>query len=225
MTNLNDYRNIDDNMIWKKSALSQIDAFESLAKALDEDITAIGSHTSKSVKLPVVQIKIGDNTFVLRDNFYDINLYAQLKEPLNLSLEDFFEAILEPRDWDWYLAEIKKCRDYSYRGWSDKEMNDPNILRAEGTWSWDHPVSPEEKLSWADRMSNPSWYKDWAGNELTWEGAFCRPGIKMFQQRKPFAQGIVLSPGIPECYMPGSNAFIICLNSLEQAETVIKRIL
>jgi len=78
-TDMKDFEQIGDNMIWKNSALHQIGAFKSLATKLDCEMKVVSSHHSKSIELPVVELTMAEvGTFTIRDNFYDINLKADL---------------------------------------------------------------------------------------------------------------------------------------------------
>lgn len=47
-------------------------------------IIVISTHISKSIKLPVYKITVDDNEFILRNNFYDWKISANLKKPLTI---------------------------------------------------------------------------------------------------------------------------------------------
>lgn len=218
---LDSFRNVRSEMIWRGAALEQIDAFEAMASRLGVELEAIGKHTSKSIALPVVKLSINGSDFVMRDNFYDVNLLVKAREPVRLTLPEFFTGIYEPLDWAWYLNEIARARGYSWSQYTDEEMDDPRILRARITY--DQVKSPEEKDRWIKRMSDPAWWSnDWSGGELTWDGSF-EPGVAIFSQRHPYAEGIQCD-GVPTKYVQGLNSFIVALPRIEDAETVIRRV-
>lgn len=224
---LNEFKTISSSMIWKGAALEQIEAFNALGVRLGADGNPISAHTSKSIKLPVVCFVINGNSFVLRDNFHDVNLLARLKGPSWLSLAGFFKGIKEPKDWDWYLSEIERSRGYSWREWTEEEIDDPRILRVfsgddHNRMSW--AKKPEEKDRWVKRMTDPEWWsKDWSGGELTWDGTF-GPGVTIYPQYTPYAEGIPKGYATPEKYVTGSSEFLLALGTLKQAEILIRRL-
>ena len=100
-----------DNMIYKKAYWSWIGYienevlprfFNSLIKDLDyEDAVSvmnnhhniIGTHMSKSIKLPVIELKLKSCTIVFRYNFYDTELTVISNKDIDLSgLEDMFRS-------------------------------------------------------------------------------------------------------------------------------------
>ena len=227
--NIDKFKTVAPQMFWRGAALEQIDEFE---KAVAEFATrfrataeVVSSHRSKSIDLPVVKLSTDAGEFTLRDNFTDINLMAILRNPATLSLEQFFAGIQEPLTWEWYLAEIDRARNYSWREWTDEEMNDPRILRVRdkrnGCNMW-WEKKPEEKDRWSNRMSSPAWYShDWASSEFTWDGDF-GPGVKLFRQEHAYAQGIDVKTSNRK-YVKGVSDFIIATDSLESAITMIER--
>ena len=148
------FKEVAPEMFWRGAALDQIDGFEktvaAIAKRLRVTAAVVGSHRSKSIDLPVVMLSTDAGTFTLRDNFHDINLMAILRQPVTMSLEQFFAGIQEPLTWDWYLSEIERARGYSWREWTDEEMNDPRILRVrdkrDGVAMW-WEKKPDEKIA------------------------------------------------------------------------------
>ena len=217
-------------MLWRGAALDQIDKFEktvaALATRLGVTAEVVGSHRSKSIDLPVVMLSTNAGKLTLRDNFYDINLMAILQHPTTLPVEQFFADIQEPLTWDWYLSEIERTRDYSWRAWSDEEMNDPCILRVRdkraGVDMWWEKKSGE-KDRWASRMSSPAWYsQDWSSGEFVWDGEL-GPGVKLFRQGHAYAQGIKVTTSNRK-YLKGISDFIIATDTLATAAAMIERL-
>jgi len=230
IVNLDKFKEVAPQMLWCRAALDQIDSFEktvvALAKHVRVTAEVVGSHSSKSIHLPVVMLSTDAGEFTLRDNFHDINLMAILRNPSTLSLEQFFAGIQEPLTWEWYLAEIDRARGYSWREWSDDEMNDPRILRVRdkrpGCDMW-WVKKPEEKDRWLNRMSSPTWYsRDWSSSEVTWDGDF-GPGVKLFRQDHAYAEGIKVTTSNRR-YVKGVSDFIIATDTLVSALKMIERL-
>lgn len=227
---INKFKEVAPQMLWRGAALEQIDAFEKVVGALARRtrITAevVGSHRSKSIDLPVVKLSTDGGEFTLRDNFHDVNLMAILRSPATLSLEQLFAGIQEPLTWEWYLAEIERARGYSWREWSDEEMNDPRILRVRdkrpGCDMW-WEKKGDEKDRWATRMTSPAWFsRDWSSGEFTWDGDF-GPGVKLYRQDHAYAEGIDVTTTNRK-YVKGVNDFIVATNTLTSAITMIERL-
>lgn len=231
ISNIDKFKAVGSQMLWRGSALAQIDEFEkavaTLAERLHVTADVVNSHRSKSIDLPVVKLSTAAGEFTLRDNFHDVNLMAILKNPSTLSLEQFFFDIQEPLTWDWYLAEIDRARNYSWREWTDQEMDDPRILRVrdrrpECSHLW-WVKEAKVKDRWAARHTNPAWYtEDWARSELTWEGSFS-PGVKLFCQKYAHAEGITVKTSNRK-YVSGTSKFIIATSTLADAVTMIERL-
>jgi hypothetical protein len=228
--NLNKFREVAPQMLWHSAALQQLDAFESavidLATRVRVTAEVVSSHRSKSIDLPVIKLSTDAGEFTLRDNFYDINLMAVLNSPSTLSLDQFFDGIQEPFSWEWYLAEIERARNYSWREWSDEEMDDPRILRVRdkrpGTVTW-WEKKGEEKDRWSARMTHPAWYgRDWSSGELTWDGVF-GPGVKLYRQDYAHAEGIEIKTS-NRMYLKGVSDFIIATGTLAASITMIERL-
>lgn len=233
MPTLQKFRDIRKEMRWRDAALEQIDQFEKLADKFEVYPVAVGSHTSKSIELPVIELTIGNFRFLIRDNFHDLNVCVQTLGnygPVTLPLQELFEGILKPLDWDWYLGEIARCRGYSWKEWTDEEMDDPKILevfttRKDGT-QVDWKNSPEKKARWIKRLTDPEWYAhDWSSGGLTWDGTF-GPGVTLYNQQHPYAEGIsALVPSEAlKPYAPGKSCFALALDSFEQVELLIRRL-
>jgi len=228
--NINKFKEVAPQMLWRGAALEQIDAFEkavvALARRVRVTAEVVGSHRSKSIDLPVIKISTDAGAFTLRDNFHDINLMTVLRSPATMSLEQFFAGIQEPLSWEWYLAEIERARGYSWREWTDEEMNDPRIFRVRDKrpccdmW-WEK--KGEEKDRWAMRMTNPAWYShDWSSGELTWDGDF-GPGVKLFRQDRAYAEGIKVTTSSRK-YVRGVSDFIVATGTLANAIMMIERL-
>lgn len=223
-TTLDDFTRVGQEMIWRGSTLTQIEAFKRLGEALGAEPEVVGDHSSKSIKLPVVRYTLNSGAKVtLRDNFYDTNILFELDKPCTLSLEEFFDGFNPPLDWDWYMGEIASCRGYVWKKWLDSEMDDPNILTVtEGQFGYG-TCDQEVKDRWIKRMSDPEWYsEDWSSACLTWDGEF-GPGVKIFRQRRAFAEGID-TRGAMNFYALGAKKFILAVRDLIHAETLIKRV-
>lgn len=227
--NIDKFKEVAPQMLWREAAANQINEFEkavvTLAKRFRVTAEVVGSHSSKSINLPVVKLSTDAGEFTLRDNFHDINLMAILRGPSPLSLEQLFTGIQEPLTWEWYLAEIDRARNYSWLEWSDDEMNDPRVLRVRdkrpGCDMW-WEKKGDEKDRWANRMSSPAWYsQDWSSCEFTWDGDF-GPGVKLYRQNHAYAQGIEVKTSNRK-YLKGVSDFIIATNTLASAITMIER--
>jgi hypothetical protein len=223
------FKTVAPQMLWRGAAANQIDEFEKAIAAFATRFRAtaevVGSHRSKSIDLPVIKISTDTGEFTLRDNFHDINLMAVLRSPATLSLEQFFTGIQEPQTWEWYLEEIERARGYSWREWSDEEMNDPRILRVRdkrpGCDMW-WEKKGDEKDRWAARMTSPAWYsRDWSSSEFTWDGDF-GPGVKLYRQDHAYAEGIDVTTSNRK-YVKGVSDFIVATGSLATAITMIER--
>lgn len=224
------FRQIDDDMIWKGAALRQIGEFEALAGRLQIQCEVAGSHTSKSIELPVVRFRQDGNLFLLRDNFYDVNLCVATSKPVTLPLAGLLEGVCKPLGWDWYLGEVAKCRGYTWDYFTDEEMDDPRILRVvkphkDGGRPMEWTVRRDEKDRWIRRMTDPSWFsKDWSSGQVCWDGEF-GPDAQLFVQDHPFAEGIEGPSAMFEPYARGATMFGLALGSMEQAETIIRRVM
>lgn len=230
---LDDFRDIRDTMLWKEAALDQLVRFEALAGRLGVPLTVAGSHTSKSISLPVVRLFVNNNIFLLRDNFGDVNLCVLSHSKIGLSFSEMLDGVCKVLDWDWYLGEIAKCRGYTWDYFTDEEMDDPRILRVVKPHKRGNPgdkpiewtVRADQKDRWLKRMIDPAWYcKDWSSGMICWEGEF-GPGVKLFVQHHPFAEGIekLVPRKALEPYSPGTTMFALALGSMEQAELIIRR--
>ncbi len=223
---LDNFRNISDNMIWKSSALKQLDEFNALKDAVGATLSVVSAHRSKSIDLPVVTLSVGENKFTLRDNFNDLNLFAELCKPATLTLSELFDGILSPLDWKWYLETLSKCRNYSWCEWTDEQLEDDvkvSLTFLEKRLAMDSRVL-EKRTRWKKRLTNPEWYeKDWSSGSITYEGEFGLDA-KLFVQHRPFAEGINFPHGTPKVYKNGISKFIISLPDYKAAKLVIQRL-
>ena len=89
---------------------AQFEAINKLVNQLGATFTVEHSHTSKSITLPVPTITMPGLTFMLRDNFHDLNLYVRSDEVLNLPLSFFYT----PQTFQWYQGKILSKRAYSF---------------------------------------------------------------------------------------------------------------
>jgi hypothetical protein len=237
------FENIPDFMLWKQAALKQLDEFRALSSRLGLPIEVVSHHTSKSIRLPVIRISnFGGKEFYLRDDFRDVNLCVVSQEPMTLTVAQLMEGIMAPRGWDWYLNEVDRCRNYTWRGFSDEEMDDPRILRVQYTprilrGQYTPPdtkrtltseVTSDQKDRWLKRMTDPEWWsRDWAGgtlhwNALHWDGDF-GPGVQIYIQARPYMQGMEHLPSTP--YRKDCTSFALALGDIHQAEKMIRKFL
>ena len=157
-------------------------------------VTIVGSHTSKSIVLPVMQFVIGDLTVTVRDNFHDVNFLVRCEKDLDIP----FHFLYDSHGYQWYRDIIVKKRGYCYRGWSDAEMDDPRILRVkirrserEDDWYWSE-VSGAAKDRWTKRDFDTAWYeRDWSAGRLLTTGPvpFTQDTV-FYVVPKAFAEGI-----------------------------------
>lgn len=228
------FAQIPDKMLWKRPALQQIEEFKALAARLGVALVVVSSHTSKSIDLPVVQLKIDGNTFLLRDNFHDLNVCVQSDEPMTLTYAEMLAGVCPPLTWQWYLDEIAKCRGYTWRYFTDEEMDDPRILRVFKMHEWAKPggkpmewkVEADRKDRWIKRLTDPEWYsRDWSSGVVCWDGEF-GPGATLFVQEHPFAQGIadVVPAKALEPYRPGTKMFATAVGDMTEAERLIRTV-
>ena len=227
MTHLNTWienNPVKDEMRWKAGAQHQSEKFAQLADELDSEPTVVSTHTSKSIELPVVSIEGKHGRFLLRDNFHDVNLCVQWEFPPDLALSDLYAEL----SWDWYLEQIERCEGYSWKGWTQEELDDPRITRVQVThpngntyWS---DRKPEEKERWLKRMEDPEWYyRDWSRGKLIVEGGLSnmRSGCKMYMAHHPFLQGMTghmrIEAGDHKPFEPGRSSFTLVTGTLDDA--------
>jgi len=180
------------------AALRQIEMINKLTRQLNAEVSIEHYHTSKSIKLPVPTITMPGLTFMVRDNFHDVNVYVRTDEELALPLTYFYT----PLTFEWYCETVQSCREYSYRDWTDEEMNDPRILRVRrkngNGWSEGNGA---KKDRWIARDSSTAWYEnDWSSGMLLTSGPVPFTADTVFYDaRTAFGQGI------PKCPKPYSG--------------------
>ena len=201
---------IEDAMLWKAAALDQYKRFWELAEALRVNIRAVGSHTSKSIKLPVVELAFPNGRILLRDNFHNVEMAVLWNFAPDVGYADMYQAVgawVENPDgsetpvhvpadgWTWYLEQIASCEGYSWKGWSGAELLDGRITRvlvthpATGGIYWNE-TTPAKKDMWNKRMTDPSWFhKDWSSGRIFTNDTF-GPGAKLYVGYNTFLEGI-----------------------------------
>ena len=225
-TTLGKFQNIPDRMLWKGAALRQIEEFKALAAGLGFPWQIVGSHTSKSIQLPVLRISIGGAEVYVRDNFYDSNVCVIAEQPIEISLSVLFEDILVPKDWAWYQKEIRRARNYSWREWTDEQMDDPLILTLDSDAPSYMLKSAPEKVAWLKRMTDPTWYsKNWSSGTVTWDGDF-GPDTVLWIQCRGGLEGIssLVPNEFQKPYIPGCTGFATALFNMELVEPFITRL-
>lgn len=191
-----------------EAAKRQLDKIALLAQQLDAGYTVDHFHTSKSIQLPVPTIRLPGLVFMVRDNFHDLNLYVKSETEINLPLSFFYK----PRNFEWYSDVIQKKRNYSFRDWSDEELNDLRILRVQrkngNGWC---EVEGEEKDRWLARASSTSWYtRDWSSGLLLTSGPSpFTDATTFYAAESAFGQGI---PHHPQPYSGPCKEFLNCVD-------------
>ena len=80
---------IANEMCWKGSAEASFPEMVSFAKTWageDAEIEVVSSHTSKSIKLPVIKVSGPSGTIYLRDNFHDVKISFECPDHINHDL-------------------------------------------------------------------------------------------------------------------------------------------
>lgn len=163
---------VKEEMIWKGAAEHQLTEFAGLAEELDAVLYVISYHNSKSIKLPVIALQFNNGWLILRNNFYDICIGMIWNHIPDLKLSE----VATPMPWATYLEAMSKNKGYTYKHWTEEEINDPRILRVfverengNGYWS---KVSGETKDRWLNRMKSPEWMQyDWGRSRIVVEGS------------------------------------------------------
>lgn len=144
----------------------------------------VGWHMSKSIELPV--ISVDDGLFIMRDNFYGVNIHVS--EAVDLPYDVFYDK----HDQAWYEEQIEKCRSYAWESWSEEELLDPRITRVPRHGGW-NGKSPEKKERWNNRLEDTAWWGDWSGGFLIKEDgsyyparrAYCE-GMQEYYNQQPY---------------------------------------
>ena len=190
-------------MLWKGGAERQIQDFWDMAKRRGVPIAVVGSHRSKSIMLPVVQLVFPNGRILLRDNFHSLEMAVLWDFAPDLKYGDVYRPVGkwgEDGGWDaadgwtWYLNEIARCEGYSWKGWSPEELADPRITRVEithenGSKYWSEKKI-EEKERWNKRMTDPTWlHTQWGSGKLFTADAF-GPGATFYIGYRTYLEGI-----------------------------------
>jgi hypothetical protein len=227
------FENITPTIHWTNAALTQLNQFQTIANNLNTTPpTIVSTHTSKSTTLPVVQITTPHLTIIIRDNFHDLNAWIQSTKPLTTPLSQIYPT----HNYQWYLDQIKSCREYTYSDWTDKEINDPRILRVPrkngNGWSL---ITPEQKDQWTQRMTSTEWYnKHWSSATLIVDnqsetnaknGTPYNKQTTFHRHEHCYAEGIThLWKQTPQPYKIGTQNFIIATNNHINLTQIIKQL-
>lgn len=130
-----------EDLIWRKGVDQQIQKIEGVAAVLpgtNDPPRVVGSHTSKSVKLPVTCFRFNLYNQVeayafVRDNFHNIKVVVISDSPIHMPYE------LVHAEWsqERYDEEVKSFREYTGGEVSDtddwyREWSSGSILRKDG---------------------------------------------------------------------------------------------
>ena len=233
---LDEFKNIDDQFCYKKPAVAQIEMVKKLASDLNMTPTVASYHTSKSIQLPVVRLvdEATKGAFLLRDNFYSLEIAVQSPKPINLSYSALFGKhedgeVLPTLNWAWYVDQVERCRGYSWKFFTPEEMEKGKVSEGHTLPEWQKKdlenIEKRERFNkWKD---DPSWYsKDWSNGTICTDGLF--PGAsKMWVLGYCFAEGIARVIPMTELtiYTPASSRFAVSLGNEEQALLLIRRII
>lgn len=194
----------------------QINKMCLLGSLLETDTEIIAWHPSKGYQLPVVRYQCQGVSFTLRDNLHDTNVLVESDFEIDVSLDFFYRRL----DYEWYVEQMGKKAGYTFRDWSEEELNDPRILRVKTGKGWSS-VSAEEKDVWTIRLTSTEWYTGWSSGSLLHVGPVPF-GLQssFYLAPKAYAEGIPGNPP-PPCYGP-SKRFLSCFNWPEAAGTCLK---
>jgi len=229
---LKKFQRVDKQMIWHKSAAELVERFIAFAEAVEGDVSVVGSHTSKSLTLPVIQVKTPSLTVLVRDNFYDVNVCVRGYAPFALLVSELFDGVLETQDWVWYQGAMASARQHTWVNWTDTAMDDPSLLQVAfktGDQVFKCEVTAEQKARWLARLTSAEWYgEDWARDVILHDGAL-GPASRLFIQPFPQAEGIsALVPAEAlQPYHPGCTGFSLALigrSALDRAKVIMERL-
>ena len=227
------------NMVYADSAYDQVKKFWVLAKDLGAKVSVVGHHTSKSIKLPVVEMVFPNKgKILLRDNFHSLEIAVLWDYVPDLEYRHVYRHVgewvgdgkYEEQDgWKWYLNQVSRCEEYSWKGWSDEELNDPRITRvqvsrSDGSKYW-VDTTPDKKEMWLKRMTDPAWYYRYSGGCLLHDGEF-GPGVALFMGCSTFLEGIsdLIPYGARETYRKGKKDFTVSTD-WDRVQLIIENIL
>lgn len=226
----------DPGLNYAPAVTAQFDRLKKLAGDHDLPAAVIGTHTSKSCTLPVAFFRLAPEAWLaVRDNFHDTNVIVRLPHDCDLTAEELFG---EGKDWDWYRAKMARCEGYTWRGWSQEELEDERITRvkaptSDGKGTFWNNTTPEKKARWLARMTDPSWMThDWSEGDLFVVGDM-GPSAIFYEQPTCFAEGMheALEAALPpqenirayfKPWRPGATRFILRRPHLDAVDTLIK---
>lgn len=177
--NLTKLRGTSDEMHFRNPAITQIDTFDAVARALvahpEVTVQVTDTHTSKSVHLPVMhahRMMIVDSHATNRavwwlDNFHELNVHYQ-GPPVTLAPEECGYRKMTRAE---YCDHIEKAEGYSWRGWSPAEILDERISRVkiareDGSTYWSTKTF-DAKERWQRRFTSAEWLeRDWSHNRV-----------------------------------------------------------
>lgn len=178
------------DLYFYEAAEAQRSQWEQLEADLGAPVEVSGHHTSKSAQLPVIKVLLPSlGVAYVRDNFYNVVLGLNLEKECPLTAEQTGRLL----SWSEYVDNIQRCRNYTYRGWSDSEMADPLIVsvyvRREDGGSHISSVKAETKWRWVNRMESPEWYvHDWSGGRIMAQGPM--PGCDFWHFDQVWGEGM-----------------------------------
>lgn len=108
------------DLLWRDAALAQFDFVQwtlgsllfTTSSEAEDATTVIATHSSKSVPLPVYQIRVGPVRLVMRGNFYDWKASIDSEVPLELDL-------------GWLLSETGRIARGCCEGFPDGDIFGP----------------------------------------------------------------------------------------------------
>lgn len=110
---------VREEMTWRGAALREFQSLAAFAEELGGHVSVVGYHTSKSIKLPVMEVTTPYGVRVIvRDNFHDIKVSVWAPKPCN---HDLFGL---PAGGDSYLHQVY------FEGFQEKWIHPPFMLGA-----------------------------------------------------------------------------------------------
>jgi hypothetical protein len=208
-SDLMSFKDIENGMLWRGSAIEMIEGFARLDELVGGGGTVVGSHRSKSIDLPKLGWSDGNVAVVVLDNFFEFNLHYSGPSRYDLTYE---ECGYHELSYEWYLKEIEGCEGYSWKGWSEEELNDPRITRVQvqhesgGTYWKEADIGKKER--WLRRFENAEWYsRDWSAGQILGNVAEAREGKdKLYVVRYTY-------DAYTGHYWPGASKFSLVFKS------------
>lgn len=206
-----------------EAAQAQIERIKKLAEVLGvNEFEIMHSHTSKSVELPVPTLRpIKGLTFMIRDNFHDLNLYVHSSHLIDIQLSVFHES----KPYEWYVEQMTRKRNYCFSDWTDEEIDDERILRVRRrNGNGFQSVHDRAKDRWARRREDTSWYEnDWSSRNLIADGPVPFDENTIFYlAERAHGEGI---PFNVRSYVKPCHEFMLALPNWEEGKRVCGYIL